>query len=157
MRILSFIKKMYTENCLKETTGMIMYRFQIVKAGELSGGRFCPGFLEAVWCRCGITGQGATIYFQRHRISLVRDPSQDPCLCLQKKDDFHKNYLWNKKSSGHVMWISRRVLCFSLVETHSPKLSFYDGKEINSKIKDVLRFAKFSNPARYVYANTAPF
>ena len=38
-----------------------------------------------------------------------------------------------------------------------PLLSFYDGKEINSKIKDVLCFAKFSNPARYVYANTAPF
>ena len=163
MRILSFIKKMYTESCLKETTGMMMYRFQIVKAGELSGGRFCPSFLEAVWCRCGITGQGATIYFQRHRISPERDPSLDPCLCLQKKDDFHKNYLWNTKSSGHVMWISRRVLCFSLVETiplkssPPPLLSFYDGKEINSKIKDVLCFAKFSNPARYVYANTAHF
>ena len=105
-------------------------------------GQILPSFLEAVWCRCGITGQGATIYFHGTEFHQ-RDPSQDPCLCLQKKDDFHKNYLWNTKSSGHVMWISRRVLCFSLVETiplkssPPPLLSFYDGKEINSKIKDV--------------------
>ena len=85
MRILSFIKKMYTENCLKETTGMMMYRFQIVKAGELSGGRFCPSFLEAVWCRCGITGQGATIYFQRHRISREREIRLKIRVCVCKR------------------------------------------------------------------------